>query len=215
MIIIIFKRLRVSDHACIYLFLKNMLCKMTIHDEIIKEITKPNEQGKTILDDMISFPIRNIELEAYRRVVNPEGEFEKICPDIIVDVEYEGRNQLAIEVESDITWDFASSLRQVKKYRRNQSIRFLDVKAIIPKDYEEYAPLYRNEDIDVWTWQALSHWICYGCDTRQAVHLQRPRIVRRCENEEKHEHHLRLEFLSDVKIEVAKFESNKVAHYLR
>ncbi len=69
---------------------------------------------------------------------------------------------------------------------------------------------------DVWTWQALSHWICDGCDTKQTVHLQRPRIVRRCENVKvPPEHHLRLEFLSDVEIEVAKFESEKVAHYLR
>lgn len=76
-------------------------------------------------------------------------------------VEFEDRTlpSVAIEVETDINLDFGASLRQVKKYQK----RFPKVIVIIPKEYERFVPLYKNESLRVWLWSATRIWECLRC----------------------------------------------------
>lgn len=66
-----------------------------------------------------------------QRVLNT---YVEMSPDIVATNLTSGKT-IAIEVETDIKWDFAHSLQQVKKYRRN-SKDFQNVVVIIPKRYE-------------------------------------------------------------------------------
>lgn len=98
-------------------------------------------------------------------------ETVKMTPDIVVRVGDRKINQtfpfveppeeIAFEIENDIHWDFQESLRQVKKYKT----RYHDTRVIIPLSFERFAPLYINEKIRVYLWNAKRRWECLRCGT--------------------------------------------------
>ena len=141
---------------------------MTIHDELVLKLIKPNRLGQpigSILDIIGSSSAKTkcvLEELYYRREERKPGkvEYEKMAPDIVA-TNLETSEKTAIEIESDMKWDFAKSLRQVKKYRRNKE--FQDVVVIIPKRYERFARLYKNEGVQVYLWEATRLWKCANC----------------------------------------------------
>ena len=151
---------------------------MTIDDELLLELIKPDSSGK-IGDNA---PILNIigekeivytlEESTIRTAIYGSRnantvDVVKMTPDIVLakrertsssGVRYEnfpndiitlyGQN-IAIEIENDIQWDFQDSLKQLKKYKLN----FPDTRVIIPADYIRFAPLYKNEGFRVYLWK--------------------------------------------------------------
>ena len=137
---------------------------MTIHDELVRELIKLREWGKTtgyIIKIVGSARIKYTLEELfywrghYQQVMNT---YVKMTPDVVVTNLSSGKT-IAIELESDVKWDFAHSLRQIKKYRRN-SKEFQDVVVIIPKRYERFAMLYEKEGFRVYLWKAARVWEC-------------------------------------------------------
>jgi hypothetical protein len=134
---------------------------MTIHDELILALIKYK------LEELVYW--RGHEQQVM-------GTYEKMTPDVLVTIsEAERRHQvyntpdgglvvadtqkqIAIELETDINWDFGESLRQVKKYRKK-----FKTLVIIPKAYERFAPLYINEGFRVYLWKATRKWQCMRC----------------------------------------------------
>jgi hypothetical protein len=88
-------------------------------------------------------------------------------PDIIVTLKEKEKFPVVIEIEADIDFDFADSLRQIKKYRRKSTwndVRiFQDVRVIIPKICEKFAKLYKHEKFPVYLWSATRIWECRNC----------------------------------------------------
>jgi len=137
---------------------------MTIHDELVLELIKPDRRRKPTGYIIHIVGGRNVsyvleELFYWRghhqAVLNV---YVEMTPDIVVTNKGSGK-RTAIEIESDVEWDFAHSLRQVKKYRQN-SKDFDDVVVIIPKKYERFAILYENEGFPVYFWKATRIWEC-------------------------------------------------------
>jgi hypothetical protein len=64
----------------------------------------------------------------------------------------------------------------VKKYQRK-----FDTRAIIPYEYERFAPLYKNEGVRVWLWQAERKWKCLRCGT---ITVNKSRVPPKCKNDE-------------------------------
>lgn len=124
---------------------------MTIDDELIYELIKPDIHGKVGEKALIVKIVgtRKIEyeleepthyLETYEGGGFIDKKPAKIMPDITVTIPHEQERQIAIELENDVHWDFGKSLRQIKKYKD----KFDDARVIIPKEYEKFAPLYKN-----------------------------------------------------------------------
>jgi hypothetical protein len=154
---------------------------MTIDDELLVELMKPEPNGKVGKEAMIVKIIGksnidyNLEVsstcwEHHERMPKSEQarELIHITPDIVVYVKSEENrlahpysHSIAIELENDISWDFQSSLKQTKKYYA----RYNDVRIIIPKSYERFAPFYKNERIRVYLWSAKRKWKCLRCGT--------------------------------------------------
>jgi len=136
---------------------------MTIHDELILALTQLYKKGKAPLYEIVESKDVNYRIEEPMNRELPSGNIIKMTPDIIV--HYKGsEKRVAIEVENDIQWDFADSLRQVKKYKRYPPKNWkLKVIVIIPKEYQRFAPLYNNEEIPVWLWTATRIWECMRC----------------------------------------------------
>ena len=158
---------------------------MTIDDELLLELIKPDRLGEVgeyplIVKVVGTRKIKyKLEESPYPRYVRSSGEtereFAKITPDIMVTIPHENNRQIAIELENDIHWDFQESLRQIKKYQG----RFPDTRVIIPSEYERFAPLYKNEGIRVWLWQARRRWKCLRCGT---INVNESRVPPRCRN---------------------------------
>ena len=143
---------------------------MTIHDELVLELIKPDEWGKPtgyviriVGNGKIKYVLEDLFYCAEERNTPISRDFKLIemTPDIVVTNLSSGK-KTAIEVEGDINWDFAHSLRQVKKYKRN-SREFQDVVVIIPKRYERFARLYKKEGFRVYLWKATRIWECMQC----------------------------------------------------
>ena len=143
---------------------------MTIHDELVRELIYPDEWGKPqgyITQIVGGTKIKCVIEELfYRRVAEMAGkiEYEKMTPDIVV-FNQSTRKTTAIELENDIEWDFGQSLRQVKKYKRNDQ-EFNDVVVIIPKRYERFASLYKEQGFRVYLWKATRIWKCVDCGNK-------------------------------------------------
>jgi len=159
---------------------------MTIHDELILALTKRSEEGEVPLHKIVlSNNIRTLMEETIYRELRSMGEWIKMTPDLIVTIApyTKSAKHVVIELESDVKWDFAASLRQIKKYKqylsRTQGEQY-DVIVIIPKDYERYAPLYQYEGIPVWFWEATAEWICEKCGNEVKIIMNRPKILRKC-----------------------------------
>lgn len=147
---------------------------MTIDDELILELIKPNELGEVGKGALIVRVVgtKNIKYQLeeptwyWKTYEDHKGSTlyrtKKeviITPDIIITIPKESDKQIAIELENDIQWDFGESLRQVKKYRD----RFPDTRIIIPEEYQRFAPLYKNEGFRVYLWNATRVWQCMVC----------------------------------------------------
>jgi len=158
---------------------------MTIDDELLLELIKPDRLGevgeyplivKVVGTRKIKYKLEESPHPRYvRSSGETEREFAKITPDIMVTIPHENNRQIAIELENDIHWDFQESLRQIKKYQG----RFPDTRVIIPSEYERFAPLYKNEGIRVWLWQARRRWKCLRCGT---INVNESRVPPRCRN---------------------------------
>lgn len=181
---------------------------MTIDDELIYEFIKPDRYGKVGKDALIVKVVgtRKIDykleepihyLETYQSGAFVDKEPVTMAPDIIVTIPQEHKRQIAIELENDIQWDFGKSLRKVKKYKG----KFEDTRVIIPKEYERFAPLYKNEDFRVYLWEAKRKWQCLRCGT---ISPKEGPIQSICKNEEcgnKRRNEFRLVGVEDTKIE--------------
>ena len=147
---------------------------MTVHDELILELIKPNRLGEVGENALIINVVGSRKID-YRLEEPTSGiaeeniEFEDdiefarthiITPDITVNILRE-KKQIAIELENDIQWDFGKSLRQVKRYQE----RFPDTRVIVPEEYKRFAPLYKNEGFRVYLWKAKRKWQCLRCGT--------------------------------------------------
>ena len=142
---------------------------MTIDDELTLALLKPDKNGKVSKDAPIVGIVgtSNIRYELEElfywrsRYEALMGTFVKMTPDIFVRTLGPKMKTMAIELENDIDWDFAGSLRQIKKYRKN----FSDVRIVIPKKFERFASLYKNEGFRVYLWKAKRKWQCLRCGT--------------------------------------------------
>jgi hypothetical protein len=159
---------------------------MTIDDELLVEIFKPERDGRigkeALMRRMLGAPEERIEYKIEESMgftkINRQKDqktFEKytivsrttedinVTPDIVINLYDLGTNfsEIAFELENDIQWDFQESLRQIKKYK----MRYPDTRVIIPEDYRRFAPLYKNEGITVYLWKAKRRWHCLRCGT--------------------------------------------------
>ena len=183
-------------------------CFMTIDDELILLLLKPEKDGKVGEDALIIKVVGtrkfDYKLEESTRDLKYDliglgiqSELIPMTPDITVAVPPKYGKQIAIELENDIDWDFQKSLRKVKKYQ----VRFEDTRVIIPSDYEKFAPLYRNKGFRVYLWSAKRKWQCLRCET---VTLKEGPIQPKCRNKKcgnKSRNEFRLVGVKDTKIE--------------
>lgn len=159
---------------------------MTIDDQLLHELFKPDKNVKVgkgaLIKKVVRTRILSYALEESSSYTVPSEDFRtgaievvKITPDIIVNTGEEAKPKIVvIEVENDIQWDFQSSLRQVKKYTQ----WYEDVRVIIPYKYKMFAPLYENEGLRVYLWQAKRKWQCLRCDH---ITVNESRVPPRCE----------------------------------
>jgi len=170
---------------------------MTIDDELLIELFKPEKSGKVGKYALIGKVVGTLKID-YKLEESPqpkyirssgetEREFVKITPDIIITISQQNRltSTIAIELENDIQWDFQKSLRQVKKYKH----KFSSTRVIIPYEYERFAPLYKNEGFRVWLWQAKRKWKCLRCGTITVNESRVPPHCgnKKCENKSRNE----------------------------
>ena len=182
--------------------------KMTIDDELILEIIKPNRLGEVGECALITKIVGSHDL---RYNLEESMVFSKLhtkefgpsmitvedsygIPDIYVELTKE-KKEFAIELENDIHWDFQDSLRQVKKYK----LKIENTIIIIPKEYQRFAPLYKNEGIRVFLWEAKRIWQCFQCKTKQETEGQIASQCIKCKN--KNQNDFRLTGLKDITIE--------------
>ena len=131
---------------------------MTIHDELVLALTQPNEKGDVPIHRMVgsneieyrieeSVYLEPGEQPDYSAPLPPQG----ITPDITVTLRtFPAEAKVLIEVETDMDLDFGMSLQQVKRYKK----KYPGVIVVIPKEYERFVPLYKNEGFRVYLWRA-------------------------------------------------------------
>jgi len=154
---------------------------MTIDDELLLELFKPDRYGKVGKDALIQKVVGtlniNYKLEEPKDYQTKSDAVQRtwsiMTPDIIITIPIQ-QKEIAIELENDVHWDFQASIRQVKKYRQE-----FDTRVIIPYDYKRFAPLYKNEGLRVWLWQAKRKWKCLRCET---VTVNESRVPPECSN---------------------------------
>jgi len=176
---------------------------MTIDDELIYELIKPNKYGEVGKDALIvkivgtrkinyklEEPTRYWEIREITGSIPVRQEITqeavKITPDITVTLLHEEGKKIAIELENDIQWDFQVSLRQVKKYKGE----FPDTRVIIPDEYKRFAPFYKHEGFRVWLWKATRVWQCMRCG--KITEKEGP-LEPKCEKCKKHTRHRLIE----------------------
>ena len=193
---------------------------MTITDELLYEILKPNNDGKISAEAPITKIIGKQEiaykLEKFTSYTQKLGYGEhteldivKVSPDILIklpslnntlkniqNINQDLKQFVVIEIENDIHWDFKKSLRKLKRYK----VRFPDTRVIIPKDYERFAPFYINEEIKVYLWNAKRRWQCLKCETETVIEgLAIPKCSKpKCKSHKQNE--FRLKGLKDTTI---------------
>jgi len=153
---------------------------MTIDDELLLEIIKPDRYGKVgekaLIVKVVGTLKIDYKLEESKDYQTKNDSFKRawsmMTPDITVTTQETQPRQIAIELENDIQWDFQASLRQVKKYQQE-----FDTRVIIPYEYERFAPLYKNEGFRVWLWQAKRKWKCLRCGT---INVNESRVPPKC-----------------------------------
>lgn len=148
---------------------------------MILELIKPNRLGEVGDNAPITKMVGKRIKYRLEELVYWQGHqqavmktYEKMVPDILVTtsktktyikntsdgglIVADTERPIAIELETDINWDFGKSLRQIKKYRK----KFTTI-VIIPKKYERFAPLYINAGFRVYLWEATRVWKCMRC----------------------------------------------------
>ena len=153
---------------------------MTIDDELLIELIKPNRLGEVgegaLIIKVVGTTNLKYQLEHPSDYQTRDDAYNRrwsvMTPDITVTLPKEGGKQIAIEVENDIQWDFGASLRQVKKYQQK-----FDTRIIIPEEYKRFAPLYKNEGFRVYLWKAKRKWKCQRCKT---ITLNESRVPPKC-----------------------------------
>lgn len=181
---------------------------MTIDDELLLELFKPDRYGKVgdraLIVKIVGTRLIQYKLEetmVYWKTYEDRDEREvrrgtkeiMVTPDITVTIPKESKKQIVIELENDVKWDFGDSLRQIKKYRD----RFPDARIIIPEEYKRFAPLYKNEGFRIYLWKTTRMWQCLRCGT---VTEKEGPVQPKCEQCNKNTEH-RLIGLKDTKIE--------------
>lgn len=183
---------------------------MTIDDELIHELIKPDRYGKIGKEALIIKIIRNRKIDCrleesthywkyYKKgilngiVDDKYKELVKITPDITVYFSDKKRKPIAIELENDVHWDFGESLRQVKKYKG----KFPDTMVIIPEEYKRFAPLYKG--FRVYLWKAKRKWQCLRCGTINDKEGPVQPKCKKCGNKSRNE--FRLVGLKDTEFE--------------
>lgn len=154
---------------------------MKMHDLLVYELTERKQLVKIVrtsaydyqLEESLIFPAT----EDSGSLGNPQILTPiSGTPDIIVTLEEKGRLPVVIEIEGDIDFDFAESLRQIKKYRR----RYEDVRVIIPKICEKFAPIYKHEKIRAYLWSATRIWECIQCGNIAEKNITREPNCKSC-----------------------------------
>lgn len=157
---------------------------MTIDDELLLELIKPNKLGEVGVGALIvnvvgtkNIKYRLEEPTDYQTLDDAVNRrWSIMTPDITVTLPKEGRKQITIELENDVQWDFQASLRQVKNYQQK-----FDTRVIIPEKYKRFAPLYKNEGFRVYLWKAKRKWQCLRCDT---ITVNESLVPPQCENQD-------------------------------
>jgi len=179
---------------------------MTIDDELLLELIKPEKDGRVGKDSLIvkivgthniDYVLEEPTSEIREEDVQSEADLEymnthEITPDITVVLKGK-RKEIAFELENDVQWDFGESLRQVKRYQD----RFSDTRVIIPEEYRRFAPLYANEGFRVYLWKATRIWQCLKCGTETEKEGPFEPQCKKCNKTTKH----RLVRLKDADIE--------------
>jgi hypothetical protein len=160
---------------------------MTIDDELLVELFKPDRYGKVGKDALIVKVVGRRDIhynfeELHSFYLDHDAVIKKekthICPDILIYADITRiQPQIVIELENDIKWDFQASLRQIKNYKH----KFGDVRVIFPEKYKRFAPLYKNEGFRVYLWKAKRKWQCLRCGT---VNVNESRIPPKCEGKD-------------------------------
>jgi hypothetical protein len=149
--------------------------ELKLHDLLVYELIKPTksreatgEIKKIVGSGKIRWKLEETKDFHKRAQYSLETVSEYMTPDIIVTKLKPAAGEAStviIEVETDEAFDFAQSLRQIKKYRRISP----DVRVVIPKEYEKFAPLYANEGFRVWFWKAKRVIECLRCRNQTDV----------------------------------------------
>lgn len=134
---------------------------MTIDDELLIELFKPDANGKIGENALIVKIVgtTNFEYELEDDISGVFTNQEKGVLDIYIGFPDKKGGGINIELENDYAWDFGKSLRKLKKYSKSRG----DVRIIIPKKFERFAPLYENEGFRVYLWSAKRKWECLKC----------------------------------------------------
>jgi len=177
---------------------------LKIHDALIVELIKPDRYGEATGDIIkivgggkIKYQLEELVYwRGHHQVLT--GTYMEMSPDILVTRLRPApgeMEQVAIELETDVDFDFGESLRQIKNYKN----KFADVRVIIPagKEYETFAPLYKNEGFRVWLWKAIRVWQCLICGN---VTEKEGAIPPKCKKCNKHTAHGLIE-LKDIKFD--------------
>jgi hypothetical protein len=93
----------------------------------------------------------------------------------ILNPPYRGEQKVAVEVENDYDFDVDKMLQQIKKDQPCPTI------AIIPKENERDAWLFRENLIKVWLWSVKRRWKCGYCHSFSTTTSKSP--PRECPNE--------------------------------
>jgi hypothetical protein len=181
---------------------------MTIHDELILELIKPDRQHRPTgyIKHIVGEENPNSLTYVLEELFHWRGHYEQIqntfvpmTPDVVVTSTVSGK-RTAIEMEGDTDWDFANSLRQVKKYRNN-SKDFNKVMVIIPKKYERFAILYGNEGFPVYLWTASRIWECRCKEEIEDTRTNKPKC-KKCNSTE-----MEFKGITNVKFEPFEYPS--------
>lgn len=198
---------------------------MTVDDELILELIKPDQEGRVTEEGLIVAITGTKEVlykleESTHYIMNygseehPKIEIVKITPDMTIwrrpekgwkailkdamkEIAVGPDVGIAIELENDIQWDFQCSLQQIKRYKR----KFEDTRIIIPADYRRFAPLFRNEDFRVYLWKASRRWQCLKCGTETVKEGPVTPVCSKQECKNHNQNEFRLIGLKDTEIE--------------
>jgi hypothetical protein len=182
---------------------------------LILTLTQPDEKGKVPLHQIVGS--NNIIFQIEETIdyhLPSSNEWLFMVPDLIVTAKPNlhsevTRNVFAIELENDIQWDFADSLRQIKKYKKFGGQKYKNVSfeviVIIPREYERFVPLYKNEEFPVWLWSATRIWECISCgELSEEKGTLQPRC-KKCKSQQ------RLKGIKDYIFESTKDEPSTIA----